>query len=67
MPIDVCIWRLFVFMSVVETVWGSVGMFVELRPYTIEKLLRKINSFKIQFVRSLDQKENYIFSLGFKE
>ena len=25
--IDVCIWRLFVFMSVVVTVWGSVGMF----------------------------------------
>ena len=22
--IDVCIWRMFVFMSVVETVWGSV-------------------------------------------
>ena len=27
--IDVCIWRMFVFMSVVVTVWGSVGM---LRP-----------------------------------
>ena len=26
--IDVCIWRRFVFMSVVVTVWGSVGMFV---------------------------------------
>ena len=26
--IDVCIWRLFVFMSVVLTMWGSVGMFV---------------------------------------
>ena len=26
--IDVCIWRLFVFISVVVTVWGSVGMFV---------------------------------------
>ena len=26
--IDVCIWRIFVFMSVVVTVWGSVGMFV---------------------------------------
>ena len=26
--IDVCIWRMFVFMSVVLTVWGSVGMFV---------------------------------------
>ena len=23
-----CIWRMFVFMSVVVTVWGSVGMFV---------------------------------------
>ena len=26
--IDVCIWRMFVFMSPVMTVWGSVGMFV---------------------------------------
>ena len=26
--IDVGIWRMFVFMSVVVTVWGSVGMFV---------------------------------------
>ena len=26
--IDVCIWRMFVFMSVVVTVWGSVGKFV---------------------------------------
>ena len=26
--IDVCIWRMFVFMSVVVTVSGSVGMFV---------------------------------------
>ena len=26
--ICVCIWRMFVFMSVVVTVWGSVGMFV---------------------------------------
>ena len=25
---DVCIWRMFVFMPVVVTVWGSVGMFV---------------------------------------
>ena len=25
---DVCIWRMFVFISVVMTVWGSVGMFV---------------------------------------
>ena len=25
---DVCIWRTFVFMSVVIIVWGSVGMFV---------------------------------------
>ena len=25
--IDVYIWRMFVFMSVVVTVWGSVGMF----------------------------------------
>ena len=26
--IDVCIWRMLVLMSVVVTVWGSVGMFV---------------------------------------
>ena len=26
--IDVCKWRMFVIMSVVATVWGSVGMFV---------------------------------------
>ena len=26
--INICIWRMFVFMSVVVTVWGSVGMFV---------------------------------------
>ena len=26
--INVCRWRMFVFMSVVVTVWGSVGMFV---------------------------------------
>ena len=26
--IDVCIWCMFVIMSVVVTVWGSVGMFV---------------------------------------
>ena len=26
--IDVCVWRTFVFMSVVVTVWGYVGMFV---------------------------------------
>ena len=26
--IEVCIWRMFLFMSVVVTVWGSVGMFV---------------------------------------
>ena len=26
--IDVCMWRMFVLMSVVVTVWGSVGKFV---------------------------------------
>ena len=26
--IDVCIWHMFIFMSVVVIVWGSVGMFV---------------------------------------
>ena len=30
--IDVCIWPMFVFMYVVVTVWGSVGMFVVYRP-----------------------------------
>ena len=30
--IDVCMWRMFVFMSVVVIVWGSVGMFVVYRP-----------------------------------
>ena len=30
--IDACIWRMFVFMSVVVTVRGSVGMVVVLRP-----------------------------------
>ena len=25
---DVCIWRRFIFISVVVTVWGYVGMFV---------------------------------------
>ena len=26
--IEVCLWRMFVFMSAVMNVWGSVGMFV---------------------------------------
>ena len=26
--LDVCIWHMFVFMSVVVTLWGSVGMYV---------------------------------------
>ena len=26
--IDVCMWRMFVFMSTVVTSWGSVGMFL---------------------------------------
>ena len=30
--IDVCIWRMFVLMSVVVTVWGFVGKFVVYRP-----------------------------------
>ena len=30
--IDVCIWRMFAFMSVVVIVWGSVGMFVVWQP-----------------------------------
>ena len=28
----VCIWRMFAFMSVVVTMWGSVGMFFVCRP-----------------------------------
>ena len=31
--IDVCIWHMFVLMSVVVTVWGSVGMFVVYQPH----------------------------------
>ena len=30
--IDKCIWRMFVFKSVVVTVWGYMGMFVVYRP-----------------------------------
>ena len=30
--IDVCIWRMFVIMSVVVIVWGSVGILVVYRP-----------------------------------
>ena len=30
--IDVCLWRMFVCMSVVVTVWGYVGMVVVYRP-----------------------------------
>ena len=30
--IDVCIWRMLVFMFVVMIVWGSVGMFIVYRP-----------------------------------
>ena len=30
--IDICIWHMFVFMSVVVTEWGSVEMFVVQRP-----------------------------------
>ena len=30
--IDVCMWRMFVFMYVVVIVWGSVGMSVVLQP-----------------------------------
>ena len=30
--IHVCIWRMFVFMADIVTVWGSVGMFVVLLP-----------------------------------
>ena len=37
--IDVCIWRMFVFMSVVVTVWGSVGMLLKImgfEPWSVE-------------------------------
>ena len=30
--IIIIIWRMFVFMSVVMTVWGSMGMFIVYRP-----------------------------------
>ena len=30
--IDICIWCMFVFISVVVIVWGSVGMFLVWRP-----------------------------------
>ena len=30
--IDVCIWYMFVFISVVVTMWGSVGMLVVQQP-----------------------------------
>ena len=33
--VHICIWHMFVIMSVVVTVWGSVGMFVVLRPLLI--------------------------------
>ena len=33
--IDVCIWRLFVFIFVVVTAWGFVGMFVVYRAYDV--------------------------------
>ena len=35
----VCIWRMFVFMSVVVTVWGSVGMSVSLLGFGIGTML----------------------------
>ena len=38
--IDVCIWCMLIFMSVVVTVWGSVGVFV------VWRLLLKIVCFK---------------------
>ena len=37
---DVCIWRMFVFMSVVVTVWGSVEMFVVQRPLSVTVIVR---------------------------
>ena len=43
--IDVCIWRMFVFMSVVVIVWGSVGMFVVYRP------LLKILGFSLRVLK----------------
>ena len=33
--INVCVWHMFVFVSVVVTVWGSVGMFVVQWPLKI--------------------------------
>ena len=37
--IDVCMWRMFVFMSVVVTVWRSVGLFV-VQPPLLKIVLR---------------------------
>ena len=53
--IDVCIWRMFVFMSVV-TVWGSVGMFVVQRlfePWSVEVCVRDVTDvvFSVCIVR----------------
>ena len=42
------IWRMFVFMSVVVTVWGSVGMFVVLRP------LLKIVFFSLEVLKYVE-------------
>ena len=36
--IDVCIWRMFVFMSVVVTVWGSVGMFSYISSHKLHRI-----------------------------
>ena len=52
--IDVCIWRMFVFMSVVVIVWGSVGMFVVKR--SLLKIYRQIGvTSSIQDQRQVDQ------------
>ena len=48
--IDVCIWRMFVFMSVVVTVWGSVGMFGSKRHSLGSKRHRAMGARFIQFL-----------------
>ena len=44
--IDVCMWRMFAFMSVVLTVWGSVGQFVVYRA-----LLKIVDLFSLGVVK----------------
>ena len=44
--IDVCIWHMLVFISVVVTVWGYVGKFVVYRP-----LLKIVGFFNLEVLK----------------